>query len=139
MSILSFRLPICAAAVLLVAAPHVAYAQGDTLLGTWRNPKNTVHVRTEPCGNLVCGVVVWASDAARADAKRGGTGDLIGTTVFRNFKQEKPNVWRGKVYAPDVRMTFSGTLTVDNNELRGKGCLIGGIGCKTRTWERVSD
>ncbi len=132
---------VATAALFLVGVPHVAHAQAqdDSLLGTWRDPKDTVHVRTEPCGDRVCGVVVWASDAAVAAARRGGTGELVGTTVFRNFKQAKPNVWRGKVYAPDVRMTFSGTLTVDDNELRGKGCVLGGIVCKTRTWERVTD
>ena len=42
------------------------------------------------------------------------------------------------VYVPDINKTFSGTVTVVNdNTLTGKGCLIGGIGCKSQTWTRV--
>ena len=122
----------------LSTSPGAAQTE-NSLMGVWRDPNDTVHVRTEPCGERVCGVVIWASEAAKADAKRGGTDDLIGTTVFRDFKQEKENVWRGRVFVPDIRATFSGTLTlVGKDQLRGSGCLLGKIVCKTRTWNRVS-
>ena len=117
------------------AAP--AHAQ-EEILGTWRDAKDSVHVRTARCGDRVCGVVVWATERAKASARRGGTPNLIGATVFRDFKQEKPNQWRGRVFVPDRGVTFSGTISlVGRNELRGTGCLIGRIGCKSRTWTRV--
>ena len=80
-----------AAAGLLAAAP--AFAQGAAssgpLTGVWRNPKNSVHVEIKPCGAGACGYVVWANEKAKADAREGGTKDLIGLQLFRNFVPEK--------------------------------------------------
>ncbi|EQB32858.1 DUF2147 domain-containing protein [Sphingobium ummariense] len=107
--------------------------------GIWSNPKGSVHVRAEPCGRNMCGVVVWASDKAKADAARGGTDPLVGTTLFRDFTPAGRNRWRGKVFVPDIGKTFSGTVTLlDPDRLEGEGCLLGGIGCKSQIWTRVT-
>lgn len=63
---------------------------------------------------------------------------LVGSTLFRDFRQERPEVWRGKVYVPDIGKTFSGTISVkDANHLEGKGCLVGRVGCKSQIWTRI--
>lgn len=87
----------------------------------------------------MCGVVVWANEKATADAKRGGTDPLVGAELFRDFVMEKPGRWRGKVFVPDIGMTFSGTITViDDRTLKGDGCLVGRIACKSQTWTRLT-
>jgi uncharacterized protein (DUF2147 family) len=112
----------------------------DALPSVWRNPHDSVHVRLEPCGEQMCGTVVWATDKAIADARKGSTQPLVGTRIFRDFHVVKPNVWRGKVYVPDIAKTFGGTVTIDGDRMIGKGCLIAGrIGCKSQTWSRVAD
>ncbi|HEY1124221.1 MAG TPA: DUF2147 domain-containing protein [Sphingobium sp.] len=122
---------------LISAVPALA---ADQSFGVWRNPSNSVHVRAKPCGKRMCGVVVWANDKAKADARRGGTAELVGADLFRDFTQEKPGVWRGKVFVPDIAKTFSGTVTViDPNTLRGEGCLLGRIACKSQTWTRLPE
>ena len=122
---------------LLSLALSVAAPQPD--VSVWRNPHDSVHIRFEPCGDQMCGTVVWASDKAQADAKKGSTAPLIGTRIFRDFHAVKPNVWRGKVYVPDIAKTFGGTVTIDGDRMIGKGCLIAGrIGCKSQTWSRVT-
>ena len=122
-------------ALSLAAGPALAR---DQSFGVWRNPSNSVHVRAQPCGNRMCGVVIWANDKARADAARGGTAKLVGSTLFRDFVQEKPGVWRGRVFVPDINKTFSGTVSVlDPNRIEGKGCLVGRVGCKSQIWTRI--
>lgn len=124
-------------ALVLTTITGPAFAR-DQSFGVWRNPSNSVHVRAQPCGDRMCGVVVWASDKAKADAARGGTAKLVGSTLFRDFVQEKPGVWRGRVFVPDINKTFSGTVSVlDPNRIEGKGCLVGRIGCKSQTWTRI--
>lgn len=105
----------------------------------WRNPGNSVHIRSHPCGEqAMCGTVVWANDKAKADAARGGTPNLIGTQLFRDFKLVRPGVWKGKVFVPDINQTFSGTVTLEApDRIVGRGCLAFGIGCKSQTWTRV--
>lgn len=118
---------------LTAAAPPQSRSEGE-----WRNPSNSVHVRSQRCGDAMCGVVTWASDKAKADARRGGTAELIGLQLFRKFRQVRPGVWKGSVFVPDINKTFHGTVTVvDSDTLVGKGCLIGGIGCKSQTWKRI--
>lgn len=120
------------------AMTHSIAAAADQSFGTWQNPKGSVHVRAEPCGKQMCGVVVWANDKAKADARKGGTDPLVGSRLFQGFTQEKPGVWRGKVFVPDIGKTFSGTISViDNDTLLGSGCLIGRIGCKSQRWTRL--
>ncbi|UIJ45895.1 DUF2147 domain-containing protein [Sphingomonas cannabina] len=129
-------------AVLLTAAPTPATARVEegigTLAGEWRNKKDTVHIRTHACGALVCGTVSWASAEAEADARRGGTPELVGTKIFREFRPEGDGSYKGKVFVPDMNRTFAGRLTVTSDDkLLGKGCVLGGLICKTSTWVRV--
>ena len=107
--------------------------------GVWRNPKNSVHVEIKPCGGgRACGNVVWATDEAQADAKKGGTPNLVGLQLLRDFQLQKNGSWKGKVFVPDLNMTLTGTADFPNaTTMKAKGCLIGGFLCKAQTWRRV--
>ncbi|HWK37199.1 DUF2147 domain-containing protein [Sphingomonas sp.] len=127
-----------AALATLAAAPGGAQSTIGPVQGEWRNGRNTVHIRTYPCGDQVCGVVSWADATAEADARRGGTQQLRGTQIFREFRPVGDGSYKGRVFVPDLNSTFSGRLTVTpDGKLLGKGCLIGGLFCKTTTWLRV--
>jgi uncharacterized protein (DUF2147 family) len=130
-----------AAAVALSAAGPASAAAGDAgLYGVWRNPKNSVHVKFQECGPATCGVVVWASPKAQADARKGGTERLVGTNLLRNFTMVKPGVWKGRVFVPDLNGTFGGTAElVDSTTLKARGCLFVGLGCKTQLWKKVDN
>lgn len=125
-----------AGAVLLssLAAPAVA---APDAAGVWRNPKNTVHVKLQPCGATMCGTVVWAAPKAQAKARAAGQ-RLVGAQLFREFKPVAPGRWQGKVFVPDMNRTFSGTITAAGpSRMVGKGCLIGGFFCKEQTWVKI--
>lgn len=125
-----------AAALMLGAVPALAQRSGQD--NVFRNPSNSVHVRIHPCGKGRCGTVVWANDKAKTDSARGGTRNLIGTELFKEFREISPKVWKGKVFVPDLNKVFSGTGTIkDQNTIVARGCLIAGMGCKSQTWTRV--
>jgi uncharacterized protein (DUF2147 family) len=129
-------LVLAAAASLLL--PSAALSQTVGRDNVWRNPSNSVHVRVHPCGKSRCGTVVWANAKAKADCARGGTPHLVGTELFRDFKEVSPKVWKGKVFVPDLNRVFTGTGTIkDQNTVVARGCLMGSIGCKSQTWTRV--
>jgi len=124
----------------LLLAPAAAFAgpasDGNFQPSEWRNPRNTVHIRAANCGTNLCGVVVWASTAAKTDA--GSDAQLVGTQILRDFRPTGHNSWRGSVYVPDIRHTFSGTLTViDSDTMVGKGCVLFGLLCKSQIWTRL--
>ena len=124
-----------AAALMLGPVPALAQRSGQD--NVFRNPSNSVHVRIHPCGKGRCGTVVWANDKAKADSARGGTRNLVGTELFKEFREISPKVWKGKVFVPDLNKVFSGTGTIkDQNTIVARGCLIAGMGCKSQTWTR---
>ena len=124
---------------MLGASASLAQAPPAAQDSVWRNPSNSVHVRVHACGNSRCGTVVWANDKAKADSARGGTPNLVGTQLFRDFHEVSPKIWKGKVFVPDLNRVFSGTGTVkDPNTIVAKGCLTGNFGCKSQTWTRVN-
>ena len=127
-----------AIAASIVLSPSFAIAQSVGQDLVLRNPQNSVHVRIHPCGKTRCGTVVWANAKAKADSARGGTPNLVGTELFREFREVSPKVWKGKVFVPDVNRVFTGTGTVkDKDTIVARGCLIGSIGCKSQVWTRV--
>jgi len=133
------KLAIVAVSAILGLAPVSAQAADTTgTYGVWRNPKNSVHLEIKDCGETACGVVVWASERAKADARKGGSANLVGLRLLRDFAPDKHGAWRGKVFVPDLNMTFSGAAEVlDAKTLRAKGCVLGGILCKSQIWTRV--
>jgi uncharacterized protein (DUF2147 family) len=120
-----------------LAVSTTASAQGDpSIHGVWRNPKNSVHVEIKPCAAGACGYVVWATEKAKADAREGGTKELIGLQLLRDFSQDKKGTWRGKVFVPDLNRTFTGSAELDGPAtLKAKGCFV--ILCKSQTWTRI--
>ena len=124
------------ASVLVAAAP--AQTSIGRVQGEWRNAKNSVHIRTYACGDQICGVISWANEKAEADARRGGTQQLRGTQVFREFRATGDGGYKGKVFVPDLNRVFSGQLRVSGQDtLIGKGCILGGLICKSTTWLRI--
>lgn len=132
------RIATSAAAAACLLSSSAAFAQQGGQDLVLRNPSNSVHVRIHPCGKSRCGTVVWANDKAKADSARGGTPNLVGTELFREFREVSPKVWKGKVFVPDLNKVLTGTGTVkDQNTIVARGCLFAGIGCKSQTWTRV--
>jgi uncharacterized protein (DUF2147 family) len=121
----------------LASASQVSAAEPD-VFGVWRNPKNTVHLEIKPCGASACGYVIWASAKAQADARHGSGKELIGMQLLRDFAPAGHS-WRGKVFVPDLNMTLGGAARpIDAGHLEAKGCLVGGLLCKSQVWSRLS-
>lgn len=108
------------------------------IIGTWINPRQSVVIQIAACGQAFCGEVVWASESAQEDARRGGTAQLVGTQVMRSLVVERPGVWTGRIFVPDINRAAKAKLRQERpNELRVTGCRIGGIVCKTQIWTRT--
>lgn len=131
-------LALALAALPLTAASASADEMAPPIATEWRNPSNSVQVRIDECGAKLCATVTWASDKAKADARRGGTETLVGTRLFRDLSPAGSGRWRGKVFVPDLRKTFSGTISfAGSDKMIGKGCVLFGVICKSQTWSRV--
>lgn len=124
-------------ASLLLAAAAPAVDPQHAILGVWHNPKNTVAVRTGRCGTELCGWVIRASDKAKAKVESKGYPPLIGTALLRGYSVSGKGRWSGQAYVPDMGRAFGSTITmVDLDTLNVRGCLIGGLICKSQLWRR---
>jgi len=134
------KLIAAAAAVFCAVSSFAGTADAQTQpTGVWRNPRNSVHIRIQPCGRDMCGTVVWASPSAQQKARAAGTPNLIGAQLFRQLRREDSSSWAGRVFVPDLQRTVPGRLRVrSRNAVEARGCVAGGLICRSQTWTRVS-
>ena len=122
-----------AAMAALAMIPAAAQAASPPK-GVWTNPKKSVRVAFQRCGQAMCGKVIWATPEAEEKAGM----PLIGTMLFSDFVEDGPGEWSGSVLIPDIGQTVTGTIRQLNaNTLVGEGCVIAGLGCKSQTWTRL--
>jgi uncharacterized protein (DUF2147 family) len=125
-------------AALVAAAPGAASAQ-STLEGHWKNAKGSLVVKVAPCGTSWCGVVVSATEKAKAGAREGGTENLIGTRILTELRPAGEAVFKGKAFDAKRNIHVPATIRVIGpSTLSVKGCLIGGLICKEQRWTRIS-
>ena len=123
---------------LLIAAAAAAPASaGARFEGRWANPKRSVIIEVAPCGNAHCGTVVWASDKAKANAREGGTRNLIGTRLITGVRPAGDGTYKGRGFVPKQNIHAPATIRqAGRNTMIVKGCVIGVI-CKEQRWTRV--
>lgn len=121
-----------------VAAPAGAASAGGLPAGLWVGPHNDVAVRTGACGQRLCGWVVWADPTARTNARNGGVDHLLGTELLQDYAADGGNAWSGTVFVPDMGRSFSSRIEqVAPDRLRIRGCMLGGLICRSQTWTRI--
>ena len=133
------------AAAATVAASLAAPALAADPTGLWQTPTNGGQVRISRCGQALCGVLVTSNhiratpnmtDEKNRDASL-RTRTLRNLPLLNGFTGG-PIEWRGgTVYNPDDGRTYSGTITMQNdNTLRLQGCVVRPL-CRNQTWTRV--
>ena len=126
---------LAALSLVAVASPASASAPFE---GRWVNPKKSVIIEVAPCGPAYCGTVVWATDKAKANARKGGTENLIGTRLISGVRRTGDGTYRGRGFVPKQNITAPATVRVAGpNTLVVKGCALGFI-CKEQRWTRVN-
>ena len=101
----------------------------DDAFGVWARGDGIAHVRIAPCGGAICATNVWVNDPSGKEA----VGDKLVLTV-------KPTAdgFAGKAYDPKRDLNFGFELHVDRDRMTTRGCLIGGLLCKSVDWTRIS-
>ena len=135
------------AGVLLLSG--AAYAADP--IGTWYTAENRAQVRITHCsGDALCGAIVWLkepndpqSGKPKTDihnpeaAKRSRA--IVGLRImFGLTPSSTPDKWQGQIYNPDDGGTYGSYVTMTGaNALQLKGCVLGGLICKSENWTRV--
>jgi len=119
--------------------------------GTWLTEGGKSQIRLAHCGEALCGRIQWLkepSDPATGKPKRDirnpdpGKRDrpIIGVDILMGMKPgETTDQWAGDIYNPEDGKTYQARLTLqDARTLQLKGCVLGGLICKSQAWSRVN-
>ena len=120
---------------MLLLALLAAMAPDTAIDGRWINPGGSVIIDIAPCGEARCGTVKWASDAAKADARK-GTDRLVGSDILTGLVERKPGQWRGKLFIPDRNMRATANIqAIGERQLKVSGCTLRVL-CRSQYWNR---
>ena len=122
----AMRLCLALAALLLTTSS----SRADDVFGTWLRDNGNVRVKFEPCGDAICGNIVWLKPGSDMKAK-------IGQRLFYDMRSSGANSWTGKAANPDSGSIYSGKMSVAGSTLSTSGCIVGGLICKSANWRRV--
>jgi len=118
----------------------IIFAQpaGAGLEGHWRNPTGSVIISIDPCGPALCGRVEWASDKAKADARKGGTDPLVGAELLSGIAPRGDGRWAARLFVPDLNKKSKVELHIlRSDQLKVTGCAVGRVICKSQIWIRA--
>jgi uncharacterized protein (DUF2147 family) len=129
----------------------IAPALAADPFGTWLTGDKKGQVRIVNCGGALCGTLVWLQEPIDPDTNKPKTDKhnvdagkqgrpLLGVSIVLNMKpSEAANKWDGEVYNAEDGSTYSGSFTMTGaNTAELKGCVMGGLICKTQTWTRAN-
>jgi uncharacterized protein (DUF2147 family) len=119
----------------LLPAPALAQASVE---GRWTNPKRSIIIEVSRCGPAWCGTVVWATAKAKANARKGGTPNLVGTRILSGARPVGKGVYKGRGFVPRRNISAPATIRhLGPNVMEVEGCALGGLLCKEQRWTRV--
>jgi uncharacterized protein (DUF2147 family) len=142
-----FRSIILLTGLFLFAA--AAGAQGPTPVGVWLHPNKRIQVEIAPCGDTLCGKMVWfrwPNDAAGlplVDLKNANprlrTRALLGLTIVHGVRRAGARIWEGgKIYNPDDGVMYDSVMTMHaNGTLHVRAYLLVPLLGQTLIWTRV--
>jgi len=122
----------------ILALAAVQSTQRAPIEGLWKNPIGSAIIAVAPCGNALCGKVVWASARGRREVAK-TTSQVVGTTVLTDVRP-KGKTWVGKLFVPDDNIHVSARLQLlGDNRLRLTGCAVAGLFCRSQIWTRTQE
>jgi uncharacterized protein (DUF2147 family) len=104
--------------------------------GLWMNPIRSAIIAIAPCGDALCGKVVWASARGKREAAKGAS-NVVGTTVLTGIRT-RDGRWTGTLFIPDDDIHVAAQLQLaGNRQLKLTGCAFAGLFCRSQMWTRT--
>jgi uncharacterized protein (DUF2147 family) len=133
--------------MMLAAIP--AGAQNPTPVGIWEDSSERVLVRISPCGNRLCGKIVWFRwpnddqglplvDLKNVDPSL-QTRPLLGLKILYGLHLDDDGKWTGgKIYNPDDGVDYNAQMWIqDDGTLRVRLYELFPLFGETQIWARV--
>lgn len=120
--------------MLLAAGAAQAQQTASGPEGDWARGDGKARVRIAPCDKggedgALCAINTWM----RSDVRDEKTGDRLIMTVT----PKGTATWQGKAYDPQRKLTYRLIMKVTDTHMTTRGCVLGGLVCKSMTWTRL--
>jgi uncharacterized protein (DUF2147 family) len=100
----------------------------EDIFGTWMRGDNAARVVIAECGTSICATNIWIRDP---DKQHEHVGDRLVFKISHNGDS-----WTGTAYDPQRDLKFSARLQASGTAMTTRGCMFGGLVCKTTIWAR---
>lgn len=142
-------LRIVPALVAALASAAMAGAQGPTPAGTWLHANGRIQVAIAPCGERLCGTIVWFShpndkaglplvDLKNVNPALRGR-PLLGLPILSGLRRAAAHTWvDGRIYNPDDGIEYNSVMTIHaDGTLRVRAYVLVPLLGKTMIWTRI--
>jgi uncharacterized protein (DUF2147 family) len=113
--------------IALVLSVSSAQAAGD-LMGAWQRGDGIARVKVAPCGKVIC----MTNTYIRPDV----TDEKVGERLEFDVKSAGADL-AGTVLDPKTGKSYSATIVVNGDRMSTRGCILGGVICKSTEWTRI--
>lgn len=126
----------------MLAGAWPALADPGDVVGIWSDPVKQAKSEIFACDGGICVKVVTPSKGSEKDEfnpnpKLKGRA-MAGAVIMTGAKPDGANKWTGKLYNPEDGKEYTGSIElVSKDEVKLQGCVLGGLICKTRMWQRA--
>ncbi|WP_202326013.1 DUF2147 domain-containing protein [Mesorhizobium sp. 113-3-9] len=123
---------LAAAAALVICVPlcgSAFAASAPDPSGTWNRGDGNAKVRIAPCGSNICATNVWIRDTSG--------GEAVGDRLVMTLRPKSADTLAGKAFDAKRALTYAIQLKVAGQRLVTRGCVAGGLVCKSVNWSRA--
>ena len=114
----------CLGTGLLISANVASIAAPDLgPAGRWDREDGLGGIEIVSCGDALCGRITWLRDS--------GTPAHVGQEVLFDMRRTTDATWTGSANNPEDGRTYAGTMTLAGSRLLTKGCIFGGLICRS--------
>lgn len=104
-------------------------AQAADINGNWARSDGKARVKIASCGADICATNTWI--------KPGTPSEKAGDVLVMKVKADADGNYSGSAFDPQRDMSYRITLTVGEDKMTSKGCVLGGLLCKGVGWTRI--
>jgi len=118
------------AALLTMLGASASFADTGAIMGAWQREDGIARVKVAPCGKVIC----MTNTYIRPDV----TDEKVGERLEFDVKEAGGDApLAGSVLDPKTGKSYSATIIVQGDQMTTKGCVLGGIICKSTNWTRL--
>ena len=111
-------------ALVILSATTASLATPDLApTGRWDREDGLGGIEITSCGEALCGRITWLRDT--------GTPAHVGQEVLYDMRRTTDETWAGSANNPEDGQTYAGTMTMAGSRLLTKGCILGGLICRS--------